>query len=47
MDCEKALNLVDILNAMEDGIYITRSDHTIEFMNTKMQEDFGPGVGKK
>ena len=47
MDCEKALNLVEILNAMEDGIYITSPDHTIEFMNAKIIEQFGSGVGKK
>jgi two-component system NtrC family sensor kinase len=47
MECDKALNLVEILNAMEDGIYITRADHTVEFMNNAMQRQFGPGVGKK
>jgi len=47
MDCEKALDLVAILNAMEDGIYITSPDNTIEFMNDKIVEQFGPGVGKK
>ncbi len=47
MECDKALSLVEILNAMEDGIYITRSDHTVEFMNNAMLHQFGPGVGKK
>jgi PAS domain S-box-containing protein len=47
MECEHALNLVEILNAMEDGIYITREDYTVEFMNRAMVEQFGPGVGKK
>jgi two-component system NtrC family sensor kinase len=47
MECDKALSLVEILNAMEDGIYITRADHTVEFMNQTMIEQFGPGVGKK
>lgn len=37
----------DILNAMEDGIYITREDYTVEFMNKAMVEHFGDGVGKK
>ncbi|MCJ8500207.1 PAS domain-containing sensor histidine kinase [Desulfatitalea alkaliphila] len=39
-------NLYDILNAMEDGIYITREDHTVEFMNDAMVRQFGPGLGK-
>ena len=47
MECEKALSLAEILNAMEDGIYITREDYTVEFMNRTMLEQFGPGVGKK
>ncbi|MDA8142160.1 MAG: PAS domain S-box protein, partial [Desulfobacteraceae bacterium] len=47
MECDKALNLVEILNALEDGIYITSPDHTVEFMNRAMIEQFGEGVGKK
>jgi len=47
MECEKALNLVAILNAMEDGVYITSPDNTVEFMNDKIIEQFGPGIGKK
>ena len=47
MECEPALNLVDVLNAMEDGIYIAREDYTIEFMNRAMVDQFGEGVGKK
>jgi PAS domain S-box-containing protein len=47
MDCLYAHNLVDVLDAMEDGIYIAREDHTVEFMNKAMLEMFGPGVGKK
>jgi two-component system NtrC family sensor kinase len=47
MDCKSALSLVDILDAMEDGIYITRDDYTVEFMNKAMIELFGQGVGKK
>ena len=46
MECEKALNLVQILNAMEDGIYITREDYTVEFMNDAMVRMFGSGTGK-
>jgi PAS domain S-box-containing protein len=47
MECDKALSPVEILNAMEDGIYITRADHTVEFMNQAMIRQFGPGIGKK
>lgn len=47
MECTAALNLVEILNAMEDGIYITRQDYTVEFMNQAMIDMFGPGIGKK
>ena len=46
-ECSAALSLVDVLNAMEDGIYITRQDFTVEFMNRKMIEMFGHGTGKK
>jgi PAS domain S-box-containing protein len=47
MDPKETINLADILNAIEDGIYITRQDYTVEFMNDAMVERFGPGVGKK
>ena len=30
MDCQHALSLVDVLNAMEDGIYITGQDYTYQ-----------------
>ncbi|MBU4001232.1 MAG: PAS domain S-box protein, partial [Proteobacteria bacterium] len=39
--------LNNILNAMEDGIYIVRHDYTVEFMNRAMIEKFGDGTGKK
>lgn len=47
MDCKSALDIVDVLDAMEDGIYITREDYTVEFMNKAMIRMFGTGVGKK
>jgi len=47
MDSNETINFTDILNAMEDGIYITRQDSTVEFMNQAMVDHFGPGVGKK
>ena len=39
--------LTNILNAMEDGIYIVRQDHKIEFMNRAMIEKFCDGIGRK
>ena len=39
--------LAHILDAMEDGIYITREDYTVEFMNQAMVKMFGQGIGKK
>jgi PAS domain S-box-containing protein len=39
--------MTHILDAMEDGIYITREDYTVEFMNHAMVKIFGEGVGKK
>ena len=47
MECQTALSLVDVLDAMEDGIYITREDYTVEFMNKAMIQMFGGGIGKK
>lgn len=47
MESNEAVYLIEVLNAMEDGIYITREDYTVEFMNRAMLEQFGPGVGKK
>ncbi len=40
-------DLLDVLNAMEDGVYIIRSDYTVEFMNHAMVEIFGDGTGRK
>lgn len=37
----------EILNAIEDGIYITSEDFSVVFMNKAMIENFGEGVGKK
>ncbi len=42
-----SINFREILNAMEDGIYITSEDYTVEFMNKTMIQHFGEGVGKK
>ncbi|MGD9366526.1 MAG: PAS domain S-box protein [Desulfobacteraceae bacterium] len=47
MERQNSIHFKAILNAMEDGIYITREDYTVEFMNKAMIEHFGEGVGKK
>lgn len=44
---KSSIDLTHILDAMTDGIYITRDDYTVEFMNRAMIDMFGPGVGKK
>ncbi|MBW2218426.1 MAG: PAS domain-containing protein, partial [Deltaproteobacteria bacterium] len=46
MDKEK-LMLNAILNTVDDGIYVIAQDYTIEFMNQKMIDMFGDGVGIK
>ncbi len=46
MQNESSISLTDVLNAIEDGIYITRQDYTVEFMNQTMIDMFGHGVGK-
>lgn len=40
-------DLLAVLDAMTDGIYIVRHDYTVEYMNRAMIERFGDGVGKK
>ncbi|MEJ2638985.1 MAG: PAS domain S-box protein [Desulfosarcinaceae bacterium] len=40
-------DLLAVLDAMTDGIYIIRHDYTVEYMNRAMIERFGDGVGKK
>ena len=44
---KEQLMLHAILNTIEDGIYVIDQDYTVEFMNQKMVEMFGGGVGKK
>lgn len=43
----KSSRLVEAFKAVGDGIYITNSDYTIEYMNQTMMDLFGEGVGKK
>ncbi len=46
MDKEKIM-LNSILDTIEDGIYVVSQDFTVEFMNKKMIELFGDGIGQK
>ncbi|HKL23104.1 MAG TPA: PAS domain S-box protein, partial [Tichowtungia sp.] len=39
--------LTTILNTVDDGIYVIDQDYTVEYMNARMLEWFGGGVGKK
>jgi two-component system NtrC family sensor kinase len=47
MDQHDPIQFREILDAMEDGIYITREDYTVEYMNKAMIRYFGEGVGRK
>lgn len=44
---KKKIMLNSILDTIEDGIYVVSQDFTVEFMNQKMIELFGDGVGQK
>jgi len=46
MDKEKRM-LHTILDTVDDGIYVIAKDFTVEFMNRKMIDVFGDGVGRK
>jgi len=46
MDKEK-LRLNAILETIEEGIYVIDGDFTIEYMNSRMIELFGEGIGRK
>ena len=45
-DKEKVM-LASVLNTIEDGIYVISRDFTVKFMNEKMIELFGDGIGRK
>ncbi len=47
MEESSSNSLTAILNAMEDGIYISSQDYTVEFMNTALIKKVGEGIGKK
>ena len=40
-------NLINILNSMEDGVYITNKNYDIEYINPALIKEFGPIKGKK
>ncbi len=40
-------NLVNILNSMEDGVYIVNEQYDIEYVNSQLIKDFGPFDGVK
>jgi len=40
-------NFINILNSMEDGVYIVNQQYDIEYANPVLQEEFGPFVGRK
>jgi len=40
-------NLVNMLNAMEDGVYISNDQCDIEYVNPALMKEFGPFQGKK
>ncbi len=44
---DRTPKLLDALDAFKDGVYITSSDYTVEYMNNFMKELFGNGVGDK
>ncbi len=44
---EYSENLINVLNSMEDGVYIVNQDYDIEFVNTSLQKEFGPPEGMK
>ncbi len=40
-------NLLNILNSMKDGVYITNKNFDIEYINPALIKEFGPSKGKK
>ncbi len=39
--------LVNILNSMEDGVYIADQGHEIQYLNPSLEKEFGPLNGRK
>ncbi|MEE9566572.1 MAG: response regulator [Desulfobacteria bacterium] len=40
-------NLINILESMEDGIYIVNQQYDIEYVNPPVEKEFGPPEGRK
>jgi PAS domain S-box-containing protein len=40
-------NLINILEAMEDGVYIVNQQYDIQYVNPVLEKDFGPYEGRK
>ncbi|MEJ2718785.1 MAG: PAS domain S-box protein [Deltaproteobacteria bacterium] len=40
-------NLVNILDAMPDGVYISNQEYDIQYVNSAIERDFGPWRGRK
>jgi PAS domain S-box-containing protein len=43
----KIPELIDVLDSLEDGIYVINNNYVVEFMNKAMVKVFGNGRGKK
>ena len=43
----KPHEMTDVLDTLEDGIYVINNDYIVEFMNKVMVKVFGNGTGKK
>lgn len=43
----KTPELIDVLDSLEDGIYVINNNYIVEFMNKAMVKVFGDGTGKK
>lgn len=40
-------NLINILETMEDGVYITNADYDLQFVNSVLKKEHGPYRGRK
>ena len=40
-------NFINILDSMEDGVYIVDQNHDIQYVNPVLKKDFGPYEGRK
>lgn len=40
-------NIINILEAIRDGVYIVNEEHDIQYVNAALEEEFGPPEGKR